>query len=98
MKNRIYIKDLKDHVGKEVTIAGWVDVRRDQGKMAFFDIRDMTGKVQAVALPNHADVIEKSKEVRLEWVLKIPGLVNKRPERNVKAGVLNGDIELEILD
>ena len=98
MKNRIYIKDLKDHVGQEVTIAGWVDVRRDQGKMAFFDIRDMTAKVQAVALPNHADVIEKSKEVRLEWVLKITGLVNKRPERNVKAGVLNGDIELEILD
>jgi len=98
MKNRIYIKDLKDYVGQEVIIAGWVDVRRDQGKMAFFDIRDMTGKVQAVALPNHADVIEKLKEVRLEWVLKITGLVNKRPERNVKAGVLNGDIELEILD
>ena len=98
MKNRIYIKDLKDYVGQEVIIAGWVDVRRDEGKMAFFDIRDMTGKVQAVALPNHADVIEKLKEVRLEWVLKITGLVNKRPERNVKAGVLNGDIELEILD
>lgn len=98
MKNRIYIKDLKDHVGKEVIIAGWVDVRRDQGKMVFFDMRDMTGKVQAVALPNHADVIEKSKGVRLEWVLKITGLVNKRPERNVKAGVLNGEIELEILN
>jgi len=98
MKNRIYIKDLKDHIGKEVVVAGWVDVRRDQGKMAFFDMRDMTGKVQAVALPNHTDVIEKSKEVRLEWVLKITGLVNKRPERNIKAGVLNGEIELEILN
>ena len=54
--------------------------------------------MQAVALPNHADVIEKSKEVRLEWVLKITGLVNKRPERNIKAGVLNGEIELEILN
>ncbi len=98
MKNRIYVEDLKDHVGQEVIVAGWVDVRRDQGKMVFFDMRDMTGKVQAVALPNHADVIEKSKEVRLEWVLKITGLVNKRPERNIKAGVLNGEIELEILN
>lgn len=98
MKNRIYIKDLKEHVGKEIVIAGWVDVRRDQGKMVFFDMRDMTGKVQCVALPNHADVIEKCKEVRLEWVLKMTGLVNKRPEKNVKAGVLNGDIELEILN
>jgi nondiscriminating aspartyl-tRNA synthetase len=98
MKNRIYIKDLKEQVGKEVIIAGWVDVRRDQGKMVFFDMRDMTGRVQCVALPSHADVIEKCKEVRLEWVLKVTGLVNKRPEKNVKADILNGDVELEILN
>lgn len=96
MKNRIYIKDLKDHIGKEVVIAGWVDVRRDQGKMVFFDMRDMTGKVQAVVLPDHAEAIEKAKETRLEWVLKLNGIVNKRPERNIKAGVLNGEIELEV--
>ena len=98
MKNRIYIKDLKENIGKEVIIAGWVDVRRDQGKMVFFDIRDMTGKVQCVALPNHAEVIEQTKEIRLERVLKIKGMGNKRPERNIKAGVLNGEIELEILN
>jgi len=96
MKNRIYIKDLKDHAGKEALIAGWVDVRRDQGKMVFFDMRDMTGKVQAVALPAHAEVIEVAKEVRPEWVLKIVGKVNKRPEKNVNEKILNGDIELEI--
>lgn len=96
MKNRIYIKDLKDHVGKEITIAGWVDVRRDQGKMVFFDMRDMSGKVQCVALPSRVDVIEKAKEMRPEWVLKINGIVNKRPEKNIKAGVLNGDVELEV--
>ena len=96
MKKRIYIKDLKDNVGKEITIAGWVDVRRDQGKMVFFDMRDMTGKVQCVALPSHAEVIETAKEIRPEWVLKIIGKVNKRPEKNVNKEVLNGDIELEI--
>ncbi|MEK7564019.1 MAG: aspartate--tRNA(Asn) ligase [Patescibacteria group bacterium] len=98
MKNRVYIKDLKDHVGKEVMIAGWVDVRRDQGKMIFFDMRDMTGKVQCVVLPNHPEAIEKCKDIRLEWVVKLTGMVNKRPERNVKAGVMNGDVELEVLD
>jgi nondiscriminating aspartyl-tRNA synthetase len=98
MKNRIYIKDLKDHVGKEVIIAGWVDVRRDQGKMVFFDMRDMTGKVQCVALPSRAEVMEKAKEIRPEWVLKIGGILNKRPKKNVKQDVLNGDIELEILN
>ena len=104
MQNRIYIKDLKDNIGtrsagsgqEEVIIAGWVDVRRDQGKMVFFDMRDMTGRVQCVALPNRAEVIEKVKPIRLEWVLKITGIVNKRPEKNVKAGVLNGDVELEV--
>ena len=98
MKSRIYIKDLKDHIGKEVTIAGWVDVRRDQGKMIFFDMRDMTGKVQCVALPSRAEVIEKGKEIRPEWVLKIVGMVNKRPEKNVKAGMLNGGVELEVTE
>ncbi len=96
MKNRIYIKDLKENVGQGVIIAGWVDVRRDQGKMVFFDMRDMSGRVQCVALPSRAEVIEKAKEFRSEWVLKITGLVNKRPEKNVKAGVLNGDVELEV--
>lgn len=97
MRDRIYIKDLKDNVGKEIIIAGWVDVRRDQGKMVFFDMRDMTGKVQCVALPARAEVIEKAKEIRLEWVLKINGIVNKRPEKNAKQGVLNGDVELEVI-
>ncbi|MCC7160231.1 aspartate--tRNA ligase [Candidatus Nomurabacteria bacterium] len=96
MKNRIYIKDLKEHVGKEIVIAGWVDVRRDQGKMVFFDMRDMTGKVQCVALPSRTEAIEKAKEIRPEWVLKINGIVNKRPEKNIKADVLNGDVELEV--
>ena len=96
MKGRIYSKDLGQNIGNEVILAGWVDVRRDQGKMVFFDFRDHSGKVQCVVLPNHTEAIEKAKEIRPEWVLKVTGLVNKRPERNIKEGVLNGDIELEV--
>lgn len=96
MTDRVYIKNLGEHVGKEVIIAGWVNVRRDQGKLVFMDMRDMTGLVQCVVLPNHAEAIEQVKEVRTEWVLKLTGVVNKRPEKNIKAGFLNGDIELEI--
>lgn len=88
---------MKDNIGKEVVLAGWVDIRRDQGKMVFFDLRDMTGKVQCVALPNRVEAIERAKEIRPEWVLKITGLVNKRPEKNIKAGVLNGELELEVI-
>ncbi|MEI6660184.1 MAG: aspartate--tRNA(Asn) ligase [bacterium] len=96
MINRTYNKDLSGKVGTEVTIAGWVDVRRDQGKMVFLDMRDMSGKVQCVVLPNHTEALAVAQTVRNEWVLKVTGLVNKRPEKNVKQGVLNGDIELEV--
>jgi nondiscriminating aspartyl-tRNA synthetase len=93
---RTYIKDLGQYVGQEVNIKGWVDVRRDQGKMVFMDMRDMTGKVQCVVLPNHSEAIESVKEARVEWVLSVNGIVNKRPDRNVNKDAQNGDIELEV--
>ncbi|MDB5254026.1 MAG: aspS [Parcubacteria group bacterium] len=94
---RTYIKDLSAKKGSEVSIKGWVDVRRDQGKMVFLDLRDITGKVQSVVLPNHAEAIEVAKEIRPEWVVEIQGIVNERPEINKKAGETNGDIELEVV-
>ncbi len=94
MSNRIYIKDLKEHVGKEIIIAGWVDVRRDQGKMVFFDMRDMSGKVQCVTLPNHEEAIISAKEIRPEWVLEVNGLVKERNDKNAKQG---GGVEIEVL-
>lgn len=92
---RTYIKDLKNKVGEEVVIKGWVSVRRDQGKMVFIDMRDMTGIVQCVVLPK-SEAIETAKELRTEWVLAVTGVVNKRPEKNVNSEVENGDIEVEI--
>lgn len=92
---RTYIKDLKDWVGKEVSISGWVDVRRDHGKLIFIDLRDVSGKVQMVALPNHEEAHTAASQVRTEWVIRVEGIVNKRPERMVKEG-LNGDLEIEI--
>lgn len=93
---RTYIKELKDHIGEEVTIAGWVDIRRDHGKLIFLDLRDRTGKVQMVALPNHPEAGETAGKVRPEWVIEVRGIVNKRPDRMIKEG-LNGDIEIEML-
>jgi len=98
MTNRTYIKDLNKFIGTEVTIAGWVDVRRDQGKMIFLDFRDMTGKVQGVILPSYMETLEIGKTLRSEFVVKVKGNVNERPEKNKKAGVLNGELELEIKD
>ncbi len=95
MRNRIYIKDLKDNVGKEITIAGWVDVRRDQGKMVFFDMRDMTGRVQCVTLPSHVKALEKAKEIRPEWVISVNGLVKHRTDKNATK---DNSVEMEVLD
>ena len=93
---RTLIKDLNNKKTQKVSISGWIDVRRDQGKMVFFDLRDGFGKVQCVVLPNHTEAIEQAKEIRPEWVLKINGIVNTRPEKNVNPNMQNGDIELEV--
>lgn len=95
MKNRTHIKDLKDHIDAEVIIGAVVDVARVQGKMAFFDFRDQTGTIQGVVF-GKPEVLETSKELKEESAVKIVGKVNKRPEKMVKEGVINGDIELEI--
>ncbi len=94
---RTLIKDISKCVGSSVLVKAWVDVRRDQGKMVFFDLRDVSGKVQAVVLPNHTEALEVAQKLRPEWVVEVRGLVNKRPERNIKEGVINGDVELEVL-
>ena len=99
---RTYINDLKNHLGAEVSISGWVDIRRDHGKLIFIDFRDMTGKVQSVALPNNAEAHTVASTVRPEWVVRATGIVNKRPEKmiskNKETGEIepNGDIEIEL--
>lgn len=103
MNHRILIDDLKHHIGQEVTVGAWVDTRRDQGKMIFFEFRDRTGKVQGVVLPakegetQKLATMETAKELRSEWVVAITGKVNQRPEKNIQIGKQNGDIELEVL-
>lgn len=90
------IGSLSQKAGEEVTIKGWVDVRRDQGKLVFFDFRDRSGTVQGVVLPGNEALMETAKSVRSEFVVSVEGIVNKRPEKNAQEGKINGDIELEI--
>lgn len=94
---RTLISELSSKVGETVVIKGIVDVRRDQGKMAFFDFRDRSGKVQGVVF-GKPEVLEVAKTTRPECVVEITGIVNKRPEKMVNVGIQNGDIELEITE
>jgi len=81
--------------GKSVTLAGWVDRRRDHGDVTFIDLRDRYGKTQIVA-----NAAEKSKahaalkDVRSEWVLQVRGTVRPRPEGTRNAKLATGDVEV----
>ncbi|MEK7106677.1 MAG: OB-fold nucleic acid binding domain-containing protein, partial [Patescibacteria group bacterium] len=83
MKNRVMIKDLRQKIGQTVTIAGWVSVRRNQGKMVFFDFRDMSGTIQGVVLPA-SGAMKEAKILRPEYVVSATGEVVKRREENVQ--------------
>ncbi len=94
---RTLISETPKHVGETVTLAGWVDVRRDHGKLVFIDLRDMSGKVQMVILPNHTEAHAVAQTLRPEWVVQVSGTVNARPERLVNKEQPNGAIEIEVL-
>lgn len=94
--NRTKISQLAEHIDQDVVIAGWIDVRRDQGKLIFFDFRDESGKVQGVVLPKATEALEVGSTVRPEWVVEVHGHINKRPDNAVQADKQNGDIELKI--
>src|SRR3989344_1860134 len=96
-ENRTAIGKLKEMVGQEVTIKGFVDIRRDHGKLIFIDLRDESGKVQMIALPSHAEAHKLAGEIRPEWDISVTGKVNKRPEKLVNKNEPNGEVELEIL-
>ncbi len=92
---RTHIAELGQHKGESVLIQCWIDIVRDQGKMAFFDFRDASGKVQGIVF-GKPEVLEVAKTLRPEWVVSVTGVINERPEKMVKQGVVNGDIEIEI--
>jgi len=87
-------------IGQEVNIVGWVDTKRDHGKIAFIDLRDRTAKVQVVLVPASLDEASKSlmSEIRPEWVIRIRGLVKARPERLINPDLATGSIEIEALE
>ena len=86
-----------DFVGKEVTVAGWVQRRRDLGALIFIDLRDRTGVVQ-LAFDDNTDrtVFDKAFTVRSEYVLMAKGVVRERSSKN--KDISTGDIEIEVKD
>lgn len=84
-----------EHVGKTVTLAGWVHRQRDHGGVTFIDLRDRFGYVQVVANPTNPDV-KAIQDARSEWVLQVTGLVRRRPAGAENPNIPTGEIEVEV--
>jgi aspartyl-tRNA synthetase len=83
--------------GKRVTVAGWVDTRRDHGGLVFVDLRDYSGKVQLVINPERApDAAALAHEIRNEFVLQAEGEVTLRAPDAVNPNIPTGEIELQV--
>ena len=86
----------KEHLGKDVSICGWVHRRRDHGGVIFLDIRDLEGICQAVIDPSNEEAFSLADKCRSEFVIKIKGSVRERPEGTINSKMKTGEIEIEV--
>lgn len=83
-----------DQIGKEVTVKGWVQSRRDHGGLIFIDLRDHTGIVQLVIRPDNAAAFGVAEQLRDEFVISATGTVSERGEGLKNPNIPTGEIEI----
>ncbi|MFQ5427851.1 MAG: aspartate--tRNA ligase [Thermodesulfobacteriota bacterium] len=89
------IDTAKDSAGKTLTLAGWVQKRRDHGGVIFVDLRDREGIVQVVFNPEAGpDVHGRAHDLRSEYVISVTGTVGLRPEGTENPGLKTGEVEV----
>ena len=83
-----------NHVDKEVTVMGWVQKRRDLGKLIFVDLRDRSGIIQIAFGTESKEIFEKAEKIRNEFVLAVRGKVVKRVGNAINPNMVTGEIEI----
>jgi len=81
-------------IGQEVTLAGWVNRRRDHGGVIFIDLRDHQGFVQVVCDPDRPDMFKLAEQVRNEFCIQIIGKVRARPAGTENLDLASGKVEV----
>jgi aspartyl-tRNA synthetase len=82
-------------VGQTVTLAGWVNRRRDMGGVIFIDLRDRNGKTQVVVDSGRSQAsFEVAEQVRNEYVLQVKGEVSRRPQGQENPDLATGEVEV----
>lgn len=92
---RTLIAEAPKHIGKKIQLKGWINMRRDHGKIVFFDMRDRSGTVQLVVIPDHEMAYAASKECRNECVIEVTGVAKLRPG-GAERSTTSGSIEVEV--
>ncbi len=91
---RILSSEVPKHIGKKVNLKGWVNARRDHGKIIFIDLRDKAGLAQIVFIPNNKELYKIGDSLKPEYVISIEGLVNKRPKGMENPKLITGTVEV----
>ena len=88
-----------EHIGRRVTLAGWVNRRRHHGGLIFLDLRDRSGIVQVVANPEtSSSAHEVAETVRNEWVVQVEGVVQQRPAGMENPELPTGQVEVDVAE
>jgi aspartyl-tRNA synthetase len=86
-----------EHVGRRLTLAGWVDGRRDHGGLVFVDLRDKTGICQLVMNPENApEATQAAHDIRNEFVLRAEGEVVRRAPEALNPDLPTGEVEIQV--
>ena len=93
---KIDLIETPKYLDKEVELFGWIDVRRDHGKLIFFDLRDRSGKVQLVVTPSDQDLHKIAETLRPEWVIRVAGRITARPDNMKNPNEPTGEIEVKV--
>lgn len=93
---RILASETPAHIGEKVSLFGWVHVRRDHGKLIFIDLKDRSGVVQVVVIPDDGETYGIAKAAKTGAAIRIDGIVKERPVSAQSEGVPTGTVEIEV--